>query len=60
MLRRITVTDIYQPDTDKAHKNITFHITASSNERTLKAKEVNDWLDKAAAIVGEQLNARRI
>ncbi len=59
-LRRITVTDIYQPDDDKAHKNVTFHVTASSDGKTLKAEEVNDWLDKAAENLGKQIGAKRI
>jgi phenylalanyl-tRNA synthetase beta chain len=59
-LLRITVTDIYQPDADKAHKNVTFHVTASSDEKTLKAEEVNEWLDKAAEDLGKQIGAKRI
>lgn len=58
--RVITVTDIYQPDDDKVHKNITFHITASSDERTLKAEEVNAWLDEAAKNLASHFSVQRV
>ena len=58
--KAMDITDIYQAEDDKKHKNITFHITAGSDEKTLKAEDVNNWLDKAAEDLGKQIGAKRI
>lgn len=58
--RSIEVTDVYQAPGERNHKNITFHVTAASDEKTLKAEEVNDWLDQAARALNRQISAKRI
>lgn len=52
--------DIYQSEDDKAHKNVTMRISVSSYERTLKAEEVNAWLDEAAKNLASHFSVQRI
>lgn len=52
--------DIYQRDSDIAHKQITFRLSIASFERTLTDGEVAKLLDDVAAIAHGKVDAERI
>lgn len=52
--------DIYQSDSDKDHKNITFRLWVSAFNRTLVAEEINGLLDQVAAKSKEKFGAERL
>ncbi len=52
--------DIYQSDDDKEHKNITFRLWISAYDRTLKAEEINNLLDKLATLANQTFGAERL
>lgn len=56
----LTPLDIYQRTDDETHKQIALRLTIASHERTLKAEEVNGFLDAAAAKAGERFGAERV
>jgi phenylalanyl-tRNA synthetase beta chain len=51
---------IYQADTDKEHKNITFRLEVASYQKTLTDKEVNGLLDMVVAAAHDKLGAERV
>lgn len=59
-LATLTPVDIYQKDSDQAHKQITFRLTIASYERTMTDVEVSGVLDKVAAEAGAAYGAQRI
>ncbi|HUC87970.1 MAG TPA: phenylalanine--tRNA ligase subunit beta [Candidatus Binatia bacterium] len=52
--------DIYQREEDKTHKQISFRLNISSYEMTLTAEEVNNLLDKVAAVTKTKHGAERL
>ena len=57
---KLETIDIYQNESDKDHKNITFRITITANDRTLTDKEVSKVLDNIADKARTQISAERI
>lgn len=57
---RVAPVDIYQDVERSTHKHITFRLTITAHDRTLKAGAVNQLLDLAAAEAHQKLNAERI
>ncbi|MBR3263910.1 hypothetical protein IKF94_01590, partial [Candidatus Saccharibacteria bacterium] len=49
-------TSIYQ--SEKATKNISFHLRFSSNEKTFENAEISDIMNEISAVVGKSLNAQ--
>ncbi|HET7060169.1 MAG TPA: phenylalanine--tRNA ligase subunit beta [Candidatus Saccharimonadales bacterium] len=52
--------DIFQRNSDKDHKQITFRLEVASYDRTLTDTEVNKLLDNVAAAAHKKLGAERI
>lgn len=57
---RLKPVDIFQREDDKEHKQIAFRLSLASYDRTLKAEEVNQILDRAAAAAHSELSAERL
>jgi phenylalanyl-tRNA synthetase beta chain len=51
---------VYQGKDDLAHKNVTFRIVITAENRTLTEQEVTKVVDAIAAAAHEQLGARRV
>lgn len=56
---QIEPTSIYQSD-DKITKNLTFHISLASMDKTLSSNEIGQIIDKIAVSAKESLNAKII
>lgn len=56
----VSPVDIYQRPNDTGHKQVTFRLSIASYERTLKAEEVNGFLDTVAARASERYDAERM
>lgn len=56
----VNPVDIYQREDDQDHKQITLRLAIASYERTLKADEVNGFLDAVAAKASERFGAERV
>jgi phenylalanyl-tRNA synthetase beta chain len=54
----IETADIYKKTDDIIHT--TYRFTIASQDRTLKATEVNDYLDKIAELTGKKIQLQRI
>lgn len=52
--------DMYQKSGDEAHKQLTFRVTAVSDDRTLTDKEVGKLLDDVAAAAHKKYGAERL
>lgn len=59
-LPSFSLADIYQKSDDAAHKNVTFHLSIASYDRTLTDTEVNKLLEDIAAAAKTKLSAERI
>jgi phenylalanyl-tRNA synthetase beta chain len=56
----VAPVDIYQREDDQDHKQVTLRLAIASYERTLKADEVNGFLDAVAAKASERFGAERV
>jgi phenylalanyl-tRNA synthetase beta chain len=56
----VAPVDIYQREDDQGHKQVTLRLAIASYERTLKADEVNGFLDAVAAKASERFGAERV
>lgn len=52
--------DIYQGESDSAHKKLTFRLTIASYEKTMVANEVNTLLDELAGKAHQKFGAERV
>jgi phenylalanyl-tRNA synthetase beta chain len=52
--------DIYEKEADKQHRQTTFRITITGEDRTLTDKEVNSVLDAIAAGAKKEIGAERV
>jgi phenylalanyl-tRNA synthetase beta chain len=57
---RLELIDIYQKDDDPEHKQFTFRVTITADNRTLTDAEVNKTLDNVAAATKTKLGAERV
>jgi phenylalanyl-tRNA synthetase beta chain len=56
----VTPLDIYQSEKDPDHKNLTFRLSFTSDERTLTDKEAGTVLDQVAMATKSNLDADRL
>ncbi|MEI9914248.1 MAG: phenylalanine--tRNA ligase beta subunit-related protein [Candidatus Saccharibacteria bacterium] len=56
----LTPTSIFSPEGSDGSRNYTFHLVIADDERTLKDQEVNELLDKLAALAKDKLGAVRV
>ncbi|HEU5004591.1 MAG TPA: phenylalanine--tRNA ligase subunit beta [Candidatus Saccharimonadales bacterium] len=59
-LCQMDTLDIFQKEGDKTHRQITWHISLSHPEKTLKTEEVNNLLDELSSAAHDKLGAERI
>ena len=52
--------DVFQRESDREYKQVTFRIEIASYEKTLREAEVNKLLDELAKTAKENLSAERI
>ena len=56
---QLSPIDIYQPEDDAAHKNVTLRLSIASYDRTLTDTEVTKLLDAVSAVAQEKIQRRK-